>query len=260
MRGEPPASAAGRLRRAAIFVASPLVMLCIWEVAARTGVIDARFFPEPTRVAGAMARLVADGSLPVDIFSSLRRIGGGLALAFIPGVLVGLLMGLKGWARAAFGPLVALTYPIPKIALLPLLLIIFGLGEMSNIMVVAIGVFFLSLINTYDGARQIAGIYFDVARVYRVRRLQVLLRIVLPATFPSIFTGLKLSIGYGLILIVAAEMVAAESGLGFRIWTCWETFAILDLYVYLATISIIGIIISSLLEALEARLLHWKGT
>ena len=258
MTGQEQASS--RFRRLALALLSPLVLLCAWEVAARTGVIDARFFPMPSRVAGAMARLTADGSLPLDILASLRRIAAGLALAFIPGVMVGLLMGLKGWARAAFGPLVALTYPIPKIALLPLLLIIFGLGEMSNIMVVAIGVFFLALINTYDGARQISSIHFDVARVYQVGRLQLLLRIVLPATFPAIFTGLKLSVGYGLILIVAAEMVAAESGLGFRIWTCWETFAILDLYVYLATISIIGIIISTGLEALEARLVHWKGT
>ncbi len=106
---------------------------------------------------------------------------------------------------------------------------------------------------------QIRAIYFDVARVYRVGRLPRLVHVVLPATFPAIFTGLKLSVGYGLILIVAAEMVAAGSGLGYRIWTSWETYVIVELYACLAMISLIGVSMSVVLELLEARLAHWKG-
>lgn len=248
-----------RIRRALLFVASPLAVLAVWEVCARTGVLDDRFFPEPTRIAAHIVHLTLHDGLMWDVLASLRRIGLGLLLGFPTGVLLGLGMGLSGGLRAVVGPLVALTYPIPKIAILPLLLIIFGLGEMSNVMVLAIGVFFLSLINTYGGVSQIPSIYFDVAHVYRVGRLARLLHVVLPATFPAIFIGLKLSVGYGLILIVAAEMVAAGSGLGYRIWTSWETYVIVELYACLAMISLIGVLMSVVLELLEARLAHWKG-
>ncbi len=248
-----------KLRKAAVFVASPLVLLAIWEICGRGGWLDVRFFPLPTKILVHLVWLFREDALIVDILASLRRIGLGLAVAFLPGVLIGLAMGLSSWARMALGPLVALTYPIPKIALLPLLLIIFGLGETSNVAVVAIGVFFFALINTYGGVSQIPAIHFDVARVYNVRPWRRLTHIVIPAAFPAIFTGLKLAVGYGLILIVAAEMVAADAGIGYRIWTSWETYVILELYAGLAVISILGVALSVSLEALERVLAHWKG-
>jgi len=252
-------SRAGLLRKALVFVASPLLLLAAWEISGRAGLLDIRFFPLPSRITAYLAWLLAEDHLLLDILASLRRIGLGLLVGFVPGVLLGLAMGLSSWARAALGPLVALSYPIPKIAILPLLLIIFGLGETSNVMVVAIGVFFLALINTYGGVSQIPQIHFDVAKVYRVRPLRRLSHIVLPAAFPGIFTGLKVAVGYGLILIVAAEMVAADSGLGFRIWTSWETYVIVELYACLAVISGIGVVLSVALESLERALAHWKG-
>ena len=197
-----------------LFVASPFLVLSIWELCARLGVIDARLFPPPTGIIKEVIELLIDGSLGWDILSSLRRIFLGTILGFVPGVLLGIIMGLWPFGRAFFAPLVALTYPIPKIAILPLLLIIFGLGELSNVMVVTIGVFFLGVINTYAGVCQISRTHFEVARVYGISRWSTFLRIVLPASFPDIFTGLKLGVGYGLILIVAAEMIAAGSESG----------------------------------------------
>ncbi len=250
---------AAKLRQAAVFVASPLSLLLIWEICGRTGWLDVRFFPLPTKIAAHLWWMFLEDNLHVDILASMRRIGLGLLIAFVPGALIGLAMGLSSWARLALGPIVALTYPIPKIAILPLLLIIFGLGETSNVMVVAIGVFFFALINTYGGVTQIPAIHFDVARVYGVRPLRQLTHIVLPAAFPAIFTGFKLAVGYGLILIVAAEMVAADAGIGYRIWTSWETYVIIELYAGLAIISTIGVLLSVALEALERVLAHWKG-
>lgn len=246
------------IKKKALSVASPFIVLAFWEMGVRVGLLDRRFFPPPSEILSELLRLLLEDNLGRDIRSSLRRIGFGLLVGFIPGTLLGMVMGLKDWVRAFFAPLVALTYPIPKIAILPLLLIIFGIGEASKIMVVAIGVFFLALINTYDGVRQIPKIHFEVARVYRIRRLEVFRRIVLPATFPAIFTGLKLGVGYGLVLIVAAEMVAAGSGIGYRIWMAWETFLIAELYACLATISLIGIGLAVILEKLEEKIIHWK--
>lgn len=244
--------------RAILFFASPLFVLIIWEVAARTGIIDSRFFPEPTAIAAELVRLLLHDTLLTDIGASLSRIGIGLIIGFIPGVILGLAMGLKSWVRAALAPLIALTYPIPKIAILPLLLIIFGLGEMSNIMVVAIGVFFIALINTYAGVQQIPAVFYDVAKVYNISRWARLTKIIIPATFPDIFTALRLAVGYGLILIVAAEMVAADSGLGHRIWMSWETYVIKELYASLAVISLIGVFFALVLEKAEVKLIHWK--
>jgi ABC-type nitrate/sulfonate/bicarbonate transport system permease component len=241
-----------------LFVASPLTVLLVWELAARFALLDARFFPPPTRIGAEIARLFVHDTLVADILASMRRIGLGLLIGFFPGVALGLAMGLWSWVRSVFAPLVALTYPIPKIAILPLLLIVFGLGEMSNIMVVAIGVFFLGLINTYAGVRRIPKVYFDVAKVYRISRPSVLLKVVIPACFPDIFTGLRLSVGYGLILIVAAEMVAADSGLGYRIWMSWETYVIPELYACLAVIGLLGVLLAVVLEKAEDRIIHWK--
>lgn len=243
-----------------IFISSPLVILALWEIGARVGFIDSRFFPMPSKIIVEMISLFVEDTLAMDILVSLRRIGLGVLIGFVPGVLLGLAMGYWSWARSVFGPLVALTYPIPKIAILPLLLIVFGLGEMSNIMVVAIGVFFLGLINTYAGVRQIPATYFDVARVYRISKFSTFTRIVIPACFPDIFTGLRLGVGYGLILIVAAEMVAAGSGLGYRIWMSWETYLITELYACLAIIAIIGVLMAAILEKAEDKLIHWKST
>lgn len=243
-----------------LFIASPLLLLALWEIGVRAEWLDHRFFPAPTTIVAEIVRLFAEDNLLIDILASLRRIGLGLLAGFPTGLAIGVAMGRWKWARAFFAPLVAFTYPIPKIAILPLLLIIFGLGETSNVMVVVIGVFFLALINTYAGVRQIDHEYFDVARVYGISRWQVLRRIVLPAAFPDIFTGLKLAVGYGLILIVAAEMVAAESGLGYRIWTSWETYVIKELYACLMMISIIGVVLAVILEKIEGRLVHWKHT
>lgn len=248
------------LSQVLLFIASPIILLMLWEIGVRLDFIDGRFFPMPSKIAAELVRLLLEDTLILDIGSSCRRIVLGVIIGFIPGVVLGLIMGLWGWARSVFAPLVALTYPIPKIAILPLLLIIFGLGEMSNIMVVAIGVFFLGLINTYAGVRQIPEVYFDVVKVYNIKRLPILLRIVIPACLPDILTGMRLGVGYGLILIVAAEMVAADSGLGYRIWMSWETYVIIELYACLAVISIIGVILAVALEKLEDKLVHWKRT
>ncbi len=247
-----------KINQVFIFVASPLFLLLLWEIGVRTSVIDGRFFPMPSVIAAEMVGMFVNDTLAADILSSLRRILFGVLIGFIPGVALGLAMGLWNWARSFFAPLVALAYPIPKIALLPLLLIIFGLGELSNIMVVAIGVFFLGLINTYAGVRRIPEVYFNIARVYQIGRTQTITRIVLPCCFPDIFTGLRLGVGYGLILIVAAEMVAADSGLGYRIWMSWETYLITELYVCLAIIAFIGVLLAVIIEKAEDKLVHWK--
>src|SRR6185436_19074116 len=142
----------------------------------------------------------------------------GYLMGAMPGIAIGLLLGLSRPFRRVLGPIFSALYPVPKIAILPLILLIFGVGDASKFVVIAIGVFFLMLYNTMSGVMQTPQIYLDVARNAGATRVQTFTRIAFPAALPSIFTGLKLAAGSSYIIIAAAEFLGARSGVGFFIW------------------------------------------
>jgi NitT/TauT family transport system permease protein len=137
-------------------------------------------------------------------------------------------------------------------------MLIFGLGEMTKIVTVALGVFFLVLINTIAGVRNINAIYLDAAKNFGAGYFDTLIHIALPGALPLIFTGLKLGLGAGLILIVIAEMVGARNGLGYLIWESWQGFAVGRLYVGLIIIGLLGYLSTIMMDELEKRLVPWK--
>ena len=241
-----------------IGVASPLLLLGLWELCARTGLINQQFFPAPTSVVAYLVELMGSGKLFEDIRVSLTRLGVGLVLGGIPGILIGLAVGLFRNVRAAIEPLISATYPIPKSSLLPLILLIFGLGEASKIVIVAIGVFYPIVINTAAGVAQIAPIYLDVGRNFGASRWNLFRTIAFPGALPLIMTGIKLGAGMGLVLIAIAEMVGAKSGLGYRIWNSWELFDVEGMYVGLFVIAIIGFVMNALLDMVERAVVPWK--
>ena len=258
--GEQPRSLrAGLTRERVVSILSPLALLLLWEALVRTRVLDVRFFPAPSQVLGTLVSLNLSGELPQDVLVSLSRIAAGFALGAGAGIALGLLMGVSRVIRAAVNPLVGTIYPIPKIAILPLVMLIFGLGEPSKYVIVAIGVFFLVLLNTAAGVMNIEKIYLDVGRNFGARRSDVLLTIALPGALPFIFTGLRLGWGTGLLLIVAAEFISAKSGIGYLIWTSWQTFAVEEMYVGLITISALGLISFAVFDVLERWLIPWKA-
>ncbi len=176
----------------------------------------------------------------------------------MPALVLGIVMGLNRPIRALVDPIIAATYPIPKSSILPLALLIFGLGESSKIFMVAIGVFFPVAINATTGVLEINKIYLDVGRNYKANRWNTFWTIALPGALPVIMTGFKLGIGIGLILIAIAEMIGAKSGLGYLIWSAWETFAVEQMYVGLFMIALIGFIITVALNELERFIIPWK--
>lgn len=246
------------MRRALIHVLSPLAVLLLWEVLARMGTIDARFFPAPSAIFLHLLDATRHTELWNDLRVSLSRVLFGYSAGAVLGVAIGTAMGLSTPVRSALYPLVAVTFPIPKIALLPLILLIFGIGELSKIVIVAIGAFFLVLLSTLHGVTSIARIYHDVARVYRIRTHQFVTHIVLPGALPSIFTGLKLAIGYSLVVMVAAEFTGADAGVGYRIWQSWETFSIKSMYANLFIVGLLGVACTYTLELLERVLVPWN--
>lgn len=238
--------------------ASPLGALLLWETCTRTGLLDARFFPAPSSIFYYLIFVSPSEGLLTDISASLYRIFWGYLVGCASGIALGITMGLNTTVRAIFYPLVALLYPIPKIAILPLIMLVFGIGEMSKIVVVAIGAFFLVLINTLHGVDGVAKIYHDVARVYRIKKTNFILRVVLPDSLPAIFTGLKLAIGYSLVIVVAAEFSGADAGIGYLIWQSWETFSIKAMYAGIFVLGAIGLVFSLTLNFLERRLTPWR--
>lgn len=250
----------GHIRDIALALLSPLALVVIWEVTVRVGLLDERFFPAPTSIGFTLVELAESGELWTNTGISLRRMFLGLLVGALPALLLGLVMGLYRPVRIAIDPIIAATYPIPKSAILPLLLLIFGLGEGSKIAMVAIGVFFPVAINSTAGVLEIDRIYHDVANNYGAGRWQKFRTIALPGAMPLILTGVRLGFGIGLILIVIAEMVGARSGLGYMIWNAWQVFQVEVMYVGLVIISMIGVLFTVVLNELERLLVPWRAS
>lgn len=247
-----------RTRDRLLNVISPLGLLLVWELCASFGFIDTRFFPAPSSVISTLVEMLGTGELVADTAISLQRLAYGTVVGALPALILGIAMGLNRPIRALCDPIIAATYPVPKSAILPLALLIFGLGEGSKIFMVAVGVFFPLVINTTTGVLEINKIYLDVGRNYKASRWSTFWTIALPGALPVIMTGLKLGIGIGLVLIAVAEMVGAKSGLGYLIWSAWSTFAVEQMYVGLFVIAIIGFLLTLALNELERIIIPWK--
>lgn len=239
-------------------VLSPLTLLLVWELLARIHAIDTRLFSSPTLIIQAFAPLLISGELIHNTLVSVQRVVLGFIAGAVPGIILGMSMGLSPFVRSAVEPMIAATYPIPKLAIMPLILLVFGLGETSKVFTIAIGVFYLVVINTMAGVLNIDKIYLDVAKNFGARRKDFYLTVAFPGALPLIFAGLKLGMGMALILIVAAEMSAAKAGVGWMIWRAYDMFDIEQMFVALIVLSVLGYIFSLLLDAVERWVVPWK--
>lgn len=244
--------------RGALSILSPATLLLLWEIVARAGWIDVRLFSSPCGILETFAPLLASGELAYHTAISVERILLGFIVGALPGVFIGIAMGLSPLVRAALEPMINATYPIPKLALMPLILLIFGLGETSKIFTIAIGVFYLVAINTLTGVLSIDKIYLDVAKSFGAGKLDFYRTVALPGALPMIFAGLKLGMGMALILIVAAELSAAQAGIGWMIWRAYDMFDIEKMFSALIMLSLLGYVFSLLLDWLERLALPWK--
>ncbi len=244
-------------------VICPLVLLAIWQVLDLTGVIDQRFFPPPTRVftdgIGILGNAGQRDQLLADTVVTLRRLGIGYGLGALSGVAMGTAMALYAPLRYAFSPVVYGTFPMPKIAIFPLLIALFGIGDGSKLALVTMGVFYMTCINTLSGVLYANPIHRDVIRAFRIPRLTGWLHVVLPSAMPAIVTGLKLGLGQALILVVSAEFVSADDGIGHYIWDSWQVLAIPRMFVGLAVVTAIGGIAVLLGTLAERRLVPWAN-
>lgn len=239
-----------------------LIVLCtltVWEWSVHSGRLSALFFPAPSVVVMTIVRLLRSGELVTHTRATLLRVVFGLVLGGVPGLLVGLAMGWWRPLRDALDPLVAAVHPLPKIAVLPLIMIIFGIGESSKVVAIAVGTFFPMLINSMAGVRQLSPIHFEVAENYGANPLQVLTRVVIPGSLPLVLVGARLAVNIALLFTIAVELVSAREGLGEMIWLAWQTLRTEDLYASLAVIGALGIVFNLLLQFLAKRLVPWHA-
>jgi NitT/TauT family transport system permease protein len=240
-------------------VISPLVLLGLWQLGAAIGFVDTRFFPAPSAVFEEAGEMIRSGELWLHVSISLTRIAVGFVLGAVPGIVLGLAVGLFRPVRAIVQPLIDATFPIPKIAILPLFIMIFGLGEESKYAIIATAVIYLVLINTAAGVHNIDKIYLDVGKNFGAGKWMMFTDVALPGALPLVVAGLKLGMGVALLVIVSAEFVGAKSGIGYLIWTSWQVFQVEKMYVGLLACALIGFGAAILLNLLERVLIPWKS-
>ncbi len=246
-----------RLAEHWIALASPLVVLAAWEWASATGLLREAFFPRPSTILVHLRRLAADGTLWTHASATLMRIGWAFALAAVLGVTVGLAMGFWRRLREGLDPVFAVIYPIPSVLFLPLASFVLPRGEAAAVVTIAVTAFFLIAFTTSHGVRQIDRLIVEAAVHYGARGRRLFAAVLLPAALPFILTGLRLGLGYTLIVAVAVEILAASRGLGALLWLSWQVLKVEDMYATFFVIALLGGALSYGLAALRTRLLPW---
>jgi ABC-type nitrate/sulfonate/bicarbonate transport system permease component len=248
-----------KARERLLYLISPIGLLLVWQVLLELGFGDRRFIPAPSDIGVRFMLLVASGELGGHVAVTLYRVFAGFLVGSVPAVAVGLLMAMFRPVRIFVDPLIAALFPIPKIALMPLLLLAFGFGDASKIALVAIAVFFPVVVNTYTGAANIDRIYWDVAKNYGASQTVLFTRIVFFGALPTIFAGLRIALAVSFIVLVASEFVASKTGIGYLIWNSWELLQVDIMFVGIVTVGILGLITSVLFQELERKVIPWKA-
>lgn len=233
-------------------------ILLIWEALCRTGVVPELFLPSPSAIITVGWEMLMTGEILENVMASLTRIVAGFFLGSFAGIVIGLLLGFFRWLDSVLTPVVYSIYPIPKIALLPLFILWLGIGEMPKLTIIALGVFFPVVINTYAGVKNVDPILIKAAVTFGSNHFSVIRKVTLPASLPTIFAGLKLAAGNSLLLLVAAEMIAAEKGIGSMILHYGNLMMTTNLMVGVLLLSLLGLVFNRSLERLERKLLPWK--
>jgi ABC-type nitrate/sulfonate/bicarbonate transport system permease component len=249
----------GKWQERLLYLISPLGLLAVWEILLMAGFGDRRFIPAPSDIAVRFWQLALSGELATHTVVTLYRVFVGYVIGAVPAVVIGLFMAMFKPVRIFFDPLIAALFPIPKVALMPLLLLAFGFGDASKIALVATAVFFPVIVNTYAGAANIERLYWDVARNYGASTYVMFSRVVFFGALPLIFAGLKIALAVSFVVLVAAEFVASKTGIGYLIWNSWELLQVDYMFVGILVIGILGLITSVLFQELERIVIPWKA-
>jgi NitT/TauT family transport system permease protein len=230
----------------------------IWEIFPRLGVVDATFLPPLSEVLADWWQLLRSGQLAEHAEASLVRSLSGFGLAIVITIPLGLVIGWYKPVANLLNPLLEVFRNTAALALLPVFVLILGLGETSKIAIITYACAWPVLLNTISGVRTVDPLLIKSARSLGLGPLRLFQKVVLPAAVPTIFTGIRLAGAYSILILIAAEMVGAKAGLGYLINYAQYNFAVPDMYAGIITISAIGLIVNQLLIALERRFSTWR--
>jgi NitT/TauT family transport system permease protein len=238
----------------AVFV----VLIAVAEWGTRSGWISALTLPRPSDVFGTFVELWQSGLLFKHLLPSLSRLAVGATMGAIVGISVGVMIGLFTYARAGLVPLVAAIFPIPKIALLPLFVIWFGIDEGSKYALIAFGTFTPTVVATYAAVDNVDRTLIRMGQSFGLSWWSIVRKIVLPGAMPGILSGLRISLTIAIILLVAAEMLGAEYGVGAYILQAGSLYDLERLFAGVVILSVLGITLSGVIGILERRVLRWR--
>jgi NitT/TauT family transport system permease protein len=235
-----------------------VVVLALWQAEGDFGLVSPLFLPTPFAIAKALWSLTLSGELWRHLSASLMRIALGWALGTAVGLVVGLAIGLWSLARSIGISMVSALFPIPKIALLPLLILWLGIGEASKIATIALGVFFPTVIAVYAGVDGVPRNLVRMAQSFEIPFGDIVRKVVLPGALPSILAGFRISASTALLLVVSAEMIGAETGIGAFVLQAGNLMQTDQLLAGVTVLSILGLLIAGLLGYVEKKLLRWR--
>ena len=245
------------LLRAAVIAG--LVLFWWWA----TKRADSLFFPTPGKVFEAVWTdwiKDFDNSWSENLWPSIERILLGFWLAAAVSIAIGVAIGRSRALGDYVEPVIHFVRAIPPPAMLPLFIVLLGIGNLQKVVLIAIGVFPPILLNTIDGVRSIDQQQFDTARAFQIGRYQTITRVILPAAAPKIFAGLRISMSIAVILMVISELFAATDGIGFRVLQASRQFKYVDLWAGLVVLAALGVVLNLLLGLIERRVLRWRST
>ncbi|TPW91843.1 ABC transporter permease [Mycolicibacterium fortuitum] len=248
---------AWRLLRPTVVVAA---FLALWEVAPRTGLVDKVFLPPFSEVVGAWFTLLGNGQLAENVSASLSRALAGLAVAIVVSIPLGVAI---AWYRPVadfLNPILELFRNTAALALLPVFILILGIGETSKVALVIYAASFPILLNTISGVRTVDPLLIKSARSLGLSPVRLFQKVILPAAVPTIFTGLRMAAASSILVLIAAEMVGAKAGLGYLITASQLNFQIPNMYAGIVTIALVGVIFNGIVVAIEGRLSGWRAT
>lgn len=251
----------GGYKRTTVFLLGsilPLALLIFWQVLGGLGVISTLLFPTPVTIAKAFGKLAASGELWENFQISVARAALGFFLGGGFGLLFGILVGLFRRTERAFDPTVQMIRMIPSLAVAPLFVLWFGIGEESKVLLIAKGAFFPLYINAFLGIRNVDNKLFEVARVLGFSWFKQLIRLVIPAALPNILLGVRLSIGISWLGLVVAELMASTSGIGYLMSDARQFSKTPIVFVGIIIFAVVGKLTDSLVRLLERRWLKWR--
>jgi NitT/TauT family transport system permease protein len=234
------------------------IVLVAWELIVIIGNLNPIYLPRPTRIVVSLVEMFRTGGLTTDLLATLGRIFGGFAIAMVIGVLIGIWMATSERVNAIADNFVAALYPLPKVTLIPLLIIWLGTGGPFMLTISCLGAIFPILINTVLGIRQCDPGLALAARDLGASRPQIVRMVLLPSAIPSIFAGMRLGLGVSIILVVAAEMVVGKVGLGARLYLSGQVLETEQVFAILIVLATLGIMVTKAQDAIDEWLGFWR--